>query len=409
MDADTQLLSDMRDSLRNLSADLVTRLQRTQGGDPRQNDKKDQSAEPPAWHDPKSQVGSQIQAVENFGFALGKIIPDFAQLAQISEDIRGVFGAWDKMFGDKKVEESPANDLVRANEVGKEFKPSEEQKERKTYGDDLQKSLVQATAPPSWAERFDERNRPMEALPIEPLSWPVQEQGQRLETETPALPAAEPLQWPPTVTSPAKEAAPDEPLSWPPTAQKEPQNEVQQLTDAMNKLQDEAAIAAPAQTLPEVLSHPQMTESHWDASAPDSQHYDSWYSTPARKSEEPLEVEDPYESPDALGGNDLAEAIRVLAAKGGEDTRLLERILNAIELQKEGDETEDTEQLPRPDDDRSGPLQMELGPDKGREERRNDFEGLRNLTGNNDKKGKMGLLEMLETIGKVGALLKGGG
>lgn len=169
MDQDTQLLSEMRDSLRTLPNELVLRMERARGGDTRAGkgppDRAGSGQDEPEkpWYDDKSKAGSQIQAVENFGFALGRLIPEFGQLAQFSQSIRSIFDAWDKLGGKQAdAGQQPAG----AAELGKGRPSAEEASERRIYGDKLPDVIQDAVRPPSWAERFGERNTPMEAVPI---------------------------------------------------------------------------------------------------------------------------------------------------------------------------------------------------------------------------------------------------
>lgn len=139
-DAELQLLGEIRDSLRLLPNELVQRLERARGDDePYQSSPAQQQAgspPAPAWHSAKSEAGAQIEAMEKFGFALGRIVPEFGQLASFSQSIRGIFDAWENLntvfaAAGKSREDEAA---LRGGSLAGLIPAQEQQNERKRYG-----------------------------------------------------------------------------------------------------------------------------------------------------------------------------------------------------------------------------------------------------------------------------------
>lgn len=103
-DMSEQLLQDIRNSILALPDQLVHRLEQSRGPD--LFDRARSKASSPAnrqaegekpWYNPQSKAGAQITALEQFGFALGRFIPEFGQLASMSSNVRHVLESYDNL------------------------------------------------------------------------------------------------------------------------------------------------------------------------------------------------------------------------------------------------------------------------------------------------------------------------
>lgn len=107
-----QLLREIRDSIQGMPDRLIQRMERSRGPDlfdyterhPSRSERersepfaKDEQQKP--WYHPQSQAGSQISAIENAGFALGRFMPEVSELASFSANVRNLFNAFDKLKG----------------------------------------------------------------------------------------------------------------------------------------------------------------------------------------------------------------------------------------------------------------------------------------------------------------------
>lgn len=114
------LLRDIRDGLRKLPDDLASRLGQGRAGG---------LGDRPSWHgqdqdrnkaekDRGPDLAEKTRGLEGFGFALGRFVPIFGQIASFSRDIRAVIDAAQNLRG--LFGQTAAQKATAAEDVGKE-------------------------------------------------------------------------------------------------------------------------------------------------------------------------------------------------------------------------------------------------------------------------------------------------